>query len=146
MKMKLRALMVFSFMLMSMSVYAKKTEMPAVQPNNPENNVYTVDKQHIMVSANQPEFILKLKSNPTTGYSWFLREYDSAIITPVKHEFLPPTQMLIGASGFELWTFKVKAAGFTVPQQTTIRMIYARPWQANDGATQSIFIVSTSGK
>lgn len=105
--------------------------------------VYTEDKQTILISADQPEFILKLKSNPSTGYTWFLREYDANLIEPVKHSFEQPTEELIGASGFEEWTFKVKPAGFVVPQQTAIRMIYARPWQSNDSSTQLVFHIST---
>ncbi len=97
------------------------------------------------MTSSQPEFVIKLKSNPTTGYSWFLREYDNTIMTAVKHRFQPPTQALIGASGFELWTFRVKPAGFVVPQQTTIRMVYMRPWQGSDSSTQLVFRVTTTG-
>ncbi len=109
-------------------------------------NVYSEDKQNISVSADKPTFVLKLKSNPTTGYTWFLRDYNSALVTPVKHSFLPPEKTLIGAPGYELWTFRVKSAGFSVPQITTVRMIYARPWQSGDSSTQIVFHVSTQGK
>lgn len=119
-------------------IFAAKTTAP--------ENIYEEDKQSISVAASQPEFTLKLKSNPTTGYSWYLREYNANIIAPVKHSFEQPTRELIGASGFELWTFKVKPAGFTVPQQTVIRMVYARPWQGNDSSTQLVFRVSTQGQ
>ncbi len=92
----------------------------------------------------QPVFVIQLKSNPTTGFLWFLREYDDHLITPIKHSFLPPSKKLMGAPGFELWTFRMKSAGFTVPQQTTIRMVYARPWQGSDSSTQLVFRVSTT--
>lgn len=140
----LHSLFAIALISISFPLFASKAE-PAVTSEKGAN-IYTEDKQNIVISASQPEFILKLKSNPTTGYSWYLREYDSAIITPVKHSFLPPTRMLIGASGFELWTFRVKPAGFSVPHQTAIRMVYARPWQSNDGATQSVFLITTQGK
>jgi len=94
------------------------------------------------VSAGQPVFIVKLKSNPTTGYTWFLREYDTSLIMPVKHSYQAPQSNLIGSSSFELWTFRVKPAGFVVPQQTTMRMVYARPWQS-EGSTQLVFRVTT---
>lgn len=110
------------------------------------NHTYTEDKTSISVSVNDPVFVLKLKSNATTGYTWFLREYDAAIISPVKHEYVQPNKGLIGAPGFEYWTFKVKPAGFTVPQQTTIRMVYTRPWQSNDSGTQLVFRITTQGK
>lgn len=106
---------------------------------------YGQDKLALQVSASQPKFIIKLKSNPTTGYSWFLREYDANFITPIKHEFgAPVNRKLMGASGYEYWTFRVKPLGFTVPRQTLIRFIYARPWEADDSSTQVVYQVSTS--
>ena len=64
----------------------------------------------------------------------------------MKHVFDHPTKELIGASGFEEWTFKVKPGAFTVPQQTVIKMLYARPWQGDDNSTQLMFRVSIQGK
>jgi len=91
---------------------------------------YTQDKPVIMATPKNPEFVIKLKSNRTTGYIWLLREYDKNLITPIKHRYLSPISQLVGAPGFELWTFRVNAAGFTVPQLTYIRFVYARPWEA----------------
>ncbi len=114
-----------------------------IKTNNP---VYTEEKQNILVTADQPEFTIQLKSNPTTGYSWFLREYDNNVLVPVKHTFQGANVKLMGAPGFELWTFRVKSSGFVVPQQTTIRLVYARPWQGADNSTQIIFRVTTVKK
>lgn len=111
------------------------------------DTIYTEAKQNILVTADNPEFTLQLKSNPTTGYSWFLREYDANLVTPVKHSFQKSTdERLMGAPGFERWTFRVKPGSFTVPQQTTLRLIYTRPWQGSDGSTQLVFRISTQGK
>ena len=124
--------------LMSSEIFADKTN-----PADNLSNFYTEAKPNISVDASHPQFTIQLKSNPTTGYSWFLREYNSRLITPLKHKFIAPTQKLIGAGGFEQWTFRVNAAGFTVPQQMTIRFVYARPWQGADNSTQVVFRVST---
>src|SRR3990167_8421539 len=78
--------------------------------------MHTADKPAILVTAKDPQFTIKLQSNPTTGYSWFLREYDSSLIQPLKRVFIPATdKKLIGAPGVELLTFKVKPDGFIVP-------------------------------
>jgi inhibitor of cysteine peptidase len=109
--------------------------------------VYTETKQAFIVTATQPEFVIKLKSNPTTGFSWFLRDYNANLIEPVKHEFeAPKDKKLMGAPGYELWTFRVKSSGFVVPQQTTIRFIYARPWEVDDSSTQLTFRVATASR
>jgi len=127
-------------LLSSMSVNAQ-----VVSPTN-NDNIYTEDKTNILVTAAQPQFTIKLKSNPTTGYSWFLREYDSNLVSPVKHTFQHADQGLMGAPGYELWTFKMKPAALVVPQQTIIRFNYARPWTSTDTSTQLVFHVVTQSK
>ncbi|VVC76165.1 hypothetical protein AQUSIP_14700 [Aquicella siphonis] len=126
-----------------MTAFAGKTVTPA---DGGADYVYTEDKPNFTVTSGHPEFVLKLKSNPSTGYSWFLREYDANLISPVKHSFQQPAKNLIGAPGYELWTFRAKPGAFTVPQQTTIRMVYARPWSGSDNSTQLVFRVTTQGK
>jgi len=105
--------------------------------------VYSQDKQTILVTSSQPGFIYKLKSNPTTGYSWFLREYDPRFITPVNHRFEKGEGNLMGAPGFEYFTFRVKAVAFDVPHQTIIRFTYVRPWQSDDNGAQLLLRVTT---
>lgn len=107
--------------------------------------VYTEDKVGILVTPAHTQFTIKLKSNPTTGYSWFLREYDASFMKPIKHEFeAPANKKLMGAPGFEIWTFQVKPSAFTVPQTTMMRFVYARPWEGLDQAKQIVFRVSTT--
>lgn len=105
--------------------------------------MYDDAKQAITVSKNQPVFILKLASNPTTGYVWLLKNYDKSLIVPVKHQYQAPNTKLIGAGGFDLWTFRVKADAFTVPHQTSILMSYARPWEADKSGKDVEYVVST---
>jgi inhibitor of cysteine peptidase len=108
-----------------------------------DNQPYTEDHSNIIVTKQHPEFTIKLKSNPTTGYAWFLREFNKALMKPVKHHFEVPKTKLIGAPGYELWTFQMKPAAFIVPQQTEVRFIYARPWKSTDNSTPIIFKVTT---
>jgi inhibitor of cysteine peptidase len=104
---------------------------------------YSEDNRNIVVNASQEKFTILLKSNPTTGYSWFLREYDANLIAPKNKVYVPGNKKLIGSSGHESWTFTVKRAGFVVPQQTTIRMVYARPWEDVSKAAPLVFHIST---
>lgn len=106
--------------------------------------VYNENKLAIQVTADHPQFVIKLKSNKTTGYSWFLVKYDSALVEPVKHIYQAPTSQLVGAPGYDVWTFNMKPAAFIVPQQTAIAFTYARPWESKAAATQLSFIVTTS--
>src|SRR5262249_47567182 len=100
-------------------------------------DLYGADKQNIIVTAKHPEFTIQLKSNPTTGYSWFLRRYNHYLITPISHRFEKPANpQLMGAPSIEIWTFRATPAAFTVPQQTILRFLYARPWEKNNKANE----------
>lgn len=106
--------------------------------------IYTEDKLSVVVTKNNPEFTIKLKSNPSTGYSWFLRDYNMDLIQPIKHSVEKSTdKKLMGASGYEVWTFQTKPAAFVVPHQTLIRFYYSRPWETIGPGSQIAFTVST---
>lgn len=116
----------------SMTAYAQK----------PEPGIYTEDKLSVMVSKDQPQFVIRLKANPTTGYNWFLGEYDAKLITPLKHKYEAPNTKLIGAPGYDVWTFAVKPTAFTVPQMTKIHFTYVRPWEVHEQGKQVVFNVA----
>src|SRR3990167_7048839 len=134
MKISLRSYLSASFMLLMI--------MPLVSVASPK--VYELNDTTIHVTSVAPVFIIKLKSNPTTGYTWQLRDYDKSLITPVRHQYVAPDSKLIGAPGFDLWPFKVKAAAFSVPHRTSIRLIYVRPWEESQSASEADFVVTTS--
>jgi inhibitor of cysteine peptidase len=136
-----KSFLLLSSLFLATSCYAVFVSVP------PESAYYSEEKTAIEATPMRPVFVIKLKSNPTTGYSWFLRDYNATLIESVKHEFVPSTdKKLVGAPGYELWTFKVNPAGFSVPQQTTIRFVYTRPWEQNEETSQAIFKVSTMDK
>jgi inhibitor of cysteine peptidase len=104
---------------------------------------YTDPLKSIVVSNQNPEFVILVQSNPTTGYSWALKNYDSNLIAPVSRHYYPPAnKKLMGAGGYEKWTFRVKAEGFIVPQATSISMLYSRPFD-QQGAQVTNFRVVT---
>jgi inhibitor of cysteine peptidase len=132
--------LILSTAMLLSTVVCAKVKVIAVPVSEP--TVYTQDKPVAIVTAAQPEFVIKLKSNPTTGYTWFLRNYNTDLLQPVSHSFQAPDTTMVGAPGFELWTFKVKPAAFVVPQQTSIRFAYSRPWEAAESATPLVFRVT----
>ena len=77
---------------------------------------------------NGETFYLKLKENPTTGYSWELNL--SQGLTNVSNNYYPPEssknneQPIVGAGGVHIWEIKAVAEG---SQQVKGR--YKRPWE-----------------
>lgn len=107
--------------------------------------VYSEDKTAIFVTADKPNIMIQLTSNPTTGYSWYLQSYNERILIPIKQFYQPPNTKLIGASGKQIWTFTTRPNAFAVPQRTTLQFVYARPWESGEPAKQVTFSVSIAG-
>lgn len=93
----------------------------------------------IEVKKNDPSFVIELRSNPTTGYSWFLGRYDHELIQPVKRVYEVSNKKLVGSGGKERWSFRLKPKAFVVPNILTIEMIYARPWSLEEAARVKTF-------
>lgn len=107
--------------------------------------IYNKDSKSIMLNKNNASFSIKLESNPTTGYSWFLGEYDANLIKPIRHGFEKADQKeSMGAPNYEVWTFQALPNAFSVPQITSIELVYARPWQKKEDIKQLEFQVVTS--
>lgn len=117
------------------SAFAKALEAVKIQFSDPQ--------KAIIVKKSAPVFSIVMQSNPTTGYSWALKNYDPDLIQVVSRHYYPATSGLIGAGGYEKWLFKVKPEGFTVPQVTSIMLIYQRPWEVSGAQVTNFKVVTT---
>lgn len=65
----------------------------------------------INVKVNE-QFVIQLESNATTGYSWFVTQIsNSAVVSKLSEEYIPPTSSALGAPGAQKFTFKALAVG-----------------------------------
>ena len=63
-------------------------------------------------------------------------------MTLVGHHYYPPTnKKLMGAPGYEMWTFEAKKANYAVNQVGHVRMTYARPWEKTKTQIVSFIVV-----
>ncbi|WP_292387100.1 protease inhibitor I42 family protein [Methanosarcina sp. UBA5] len=99
----------------------------------PKQQVITEADNGTSISLeNGSTFFLRLKENPTTGYSWELNL--SQGLNNISGEYYPPEQPegieqpLVGAGGVHLWKIKAVSEG---SQQVT--GIYKRPWEKVTG-------------
>lgn len=103
--------------------------------------VYTAKDKKIVVSQQNPTFTIQLSSNPSTGFSWKLVKYDDKLISLVDHKFIAPkNKKMLGAPGYETWTFKAIKAHYYVNQVGHVVLQYARPW-SKEGATKTTFMI-----
>lgn len=110
------------------------------------NNAALSDPSRPLVLVKPGVIVLRLASNPTTGFRWFYSsKQSSSWIQPVSANFYSSNDRLIGGGGQMVWTFKVNASVFSVPQLGNISLIYRRPWD-EDGKRIARFQVVVSPK
>lgn len=141
------------------SIKTKRSTVKKTSNKNKKNNDLvenTLDKKEkieftdpektILVNRSKPYFSIIVKSNPTTGFSWVLKNYDSELITPVRRRFYQydKKSLMVGASGYEKWVFRVKPAAFLVPQITSINLMYMRPWDEQGAQVLNFKLVTNN--
>lgn len=125
--------LLIGFLLFSFGICVAAKKSDTTDPQKP-----------IVVKASDPNFVITLSSNPTTGYSWSLKSYDNDLIKPISRKYYPPQTKLLGAGGYEKWFFAVKPAGFIVPQITNVTLIYSRPWELQGAQASNFKVVTTN--
>lgn len=105
-----------------------------------EATEFTDPNRPIVVEKSQPTFKIRLASNITTGYAWFLQSNYNSNIVPSSHIYQKPNQTMPGAPGYEEWEFKLQPNAFTVPQTMDLTLSYARPWDLEEAKHVTIKI------
>tara|TARA_R110000868_G_scaffold25848_3_gene100252 strand:+ start:26637 stop:27215 length:579 start_codon:yes stop_codon:yes gene_type:complete len=72
------------------------------------------------------QFILRLPSNPTTGFRWLLRDSAPQVLQSLGPEVYsnPEDAGLVGSAGVSIWRFQVAKAG-----EGQLALSYERPWE-----------------
>ena len=80
--------------------------------------------------------VVKLASNPSTGYGWDVKQADNGVLQQVNHSFEQPPQTnppMTGAGGTEVWAFKALKTG-----QQTLHFAYTRSWEKDVAPIQQV--------
>lgn len=120
----------------------KPMPKPALEQTEPMAKTYTDPNNIIQVMPASGVVTIKIKSNATTGYSWFLTNYNSALLTPVSSKYVAPTSNIAGAPGYVEWQFSVNKAAFAVPQLTQVSLQYLRPWSVVSNAQKATYTIA----
>lgn len=105
--------------------------------------IYTDAAKPITVSKTENTFTISLKANPTTGYVWFLKNFNNKLLEIESHKYQPPKSNAMGAPGKDIWTFKVDSDAFDAPQMAELTFVYTKPWDLKD-QQQTVFTVLTT--
>lgn len=115
---------------------------PAPDPNPLDAQAFSDCLKAVVVYQNAPEFSIKVASNPSTGFAWYLSGYDRAFIKPMNHRYYPASDAKVGAPGYEVWVFKAMPEAFVVPSMLQVKMVYARPFQLNTSHPKAFSVVT----
>ena len=99
--------------------------------------------QTVRIPSNQNTLTLQLKANPSTGYQWFLENYNSTYFTYLGYHYLAPQSndtagKMTGVPGMAQFTFQVNPAFHQAPLVSKIHLIYARAWNMDADATDTV--------
>ena len=74
------------------------------------------------------QFILRLPSNPTTGFRWVLRDGAESVLQSLGPEVYsnPEDAGLVGSAGKSTWRFQTRERG-----EGRLLLTYQRPWETD---------------
>ncbi len=97
----------------------------------------------IIVTPENSHIKIKLKENTgSTGYQWFLEDYDHNLLELYKYEYVKPAKMMPGASGEAVFDFLIKNDFKNAPQITSIKFATARTWDLSSRVVKEYKVVS----
>ena len=84
------------------------------------------------------EVVLKLTSNPSTGYRWSLAEGGAPVLANLGQPRYQASGTLPGAGGVETWTLRAAQIG-----SQTLKFEYRRPWEKTVPPAKTLFFPIT---
>lgn len=95
----------------------------------------------IALKKGQTTFDIKLKSNPTTGYRWYLGRFSSGL-QPLTAKYTAYQGKLIGAPGSVVWQFELKPGSINVPRVMMLQLVYMRAWDYASAMKKTFWVVT----
>lgn len=97
----------------------------------------------LVATKNNPYVTINLSANKTTGFTWYLKDYPSCLITPVENKYITKSNedtKTVGQGGIISWKLKLKNDAFTIPQIIKITLSLARPWDIQQNSDKEVYI------
>ena len=105
-------------------------------------NTLTDLTKPILVNSITPVFSINLAGNLSTGYQWYLADYNPRLIKLVSQQYLTNQTKLVGSPSLSAWQFQLQQIAFNAPQVTRITFEYRRAWETKPAKKQSVVIIS----
>ncbi len=109
-------------------------------------HVYAADTpNNITLQAGQSTVQVSLSANATTGYQWFAKSYNQALLHLQSYQYSPhPAGGKVGVGGTAIFTFAVDPEFYKAPQTTDVVFVYRQPWSPDmQGAKVTEVMISS---
>ncbi len=100
---------------------------------------FSSDIEKIDVPFDRTNFIVKLASNPSTGYQWNIDKYDEKVLLLKSKEFIASNTSRVGAPGEMRFSFALINAE-NRPKATEILFKYSRAWEKDSAILKKVVI------
>ena len=105
-----------------------------------------VPTKTVQLAPGKSQVKVVLKTQPSTGYRWYLKDYDAKRLKPLKVTIKPiataHNKPLIGGPMQSVWLFKLTSAATTVPEVNEVVFQYMRAWEGQPIRQQIVRIIS----
>lgn len=103
--------------------------------------------QVIRLNADQQTVDVALPANATTGYQWFVQNYDHDLLILQDYRYVPKSvpKGVVGSGGTAIFTFTIDPRFYDGPQITQVNFVYEQPWNAGQNVQSTqVTVLSTS--
>ncbi len=131
------------------SIFAMQDDpLPASSMVTADSEPFSDPAKAITVTADDSHFRIRLASNPTTGYRWYLKPWSTPWLKVISQSSTPGDDNRPGSSGSETWEFELSPSAFNASFLLPIEFISLRSWDLKDlaSAKSTVFYVSTEAK
>ena len=88
-------------------------------------------KTTYQVNREQKTVDIVLPENPTTGFRWYLTDYQESAIESVQYHYESADNHLTGSAGFGHFLVTLDDEVFASPRRMQLDFVNLRPWEAN---------------
>lgn len=115
----------------------------------PKSEILSADtaEKSYLVTLENPIINIPIESNRTTGFNWYLEEYNDKLIQPLSSSYATDQEGLqttmVGTPGVTTWKFKVLEPAFRVPTVTKVVLRYAKSWSHKSSITKTVWLYTS---
>jgi len=102
--------------------------------------------QNIRLEPEQQTLDISLPANATTGYQWFVENYDHQLLSLQNYRYTQnqAARGKVGVGGTAVFTFTVDPRFYDAPQVTTVTFVYQQPWSPGQNTSTATITVSSA--